>query len=161
MNRTRLLICLFLGFGFSLMAQPTSQGNFMIGSTLGFSSSSSEVDVDGGDVSVNQSGTRSTQFNIAPKIGYFIAPNWNLGIGMDYTLNEVKDPNGDGSGNEFDESFDSDLLFGPFTRYYLPVQNDMAFSLEATFGFGSSRNQIDLMDGNSQTINNDVIAFWR
>ncbi|MCO6480882.1 MAG: hypothetical protein J5I94_29840, partial [Phaeodactylibacter sp.] len=78
---------------------------------------------------------------------------------MDYTLNRLREPKNINDPNtDYEKSYDSDLLFGPFTRVYLPVGEDKAFFLEATMGFGSSESQVSI-DGVSQTVSNDVLAI--
>ncbi|MCB0582723.1 MAG: outer membrane beta-barrel protein [Phaeodactylibacter sp.] len=157
--RLIFLSVLTLIFNLSLPAQPFSQGNFMMGGTLGFSAAESSVDVEAEGVSVSNEGARTTQFNIAPAVGYFLLDRWTLGIGMDYTLNRLREPKDINDPNtDYEKSFDSDLLFGPFTRVYLPVGQDKAFFLEATAGFGSSESQVSI-DGVSQTVSNDVLAI--
>lgn len=133
-------------------AQVTGRGNFIIGGTLGFSSSSSTVDISGEDTNVQNEDTKATQFNIAPSLGYFFAENLALGVGFDYTLNKIEEPiNFEGEEQRTQTEFDSDLLFGPFARYYLPVGLDKAFFIEATFGFGSSVDEVELQSGDQNT----------
>jgi hypothetical protein len=64
----------------------------MMGGTLGFSTADSNVKIEADGASVDNEGTRSTQFNISPRIGYFVTNNFALGIGMDYTLNRLREP---------------------------------------------------------------------
>ncbi|HMQ49257.1 MAG TPA: outer membrane beta-barrel protein [Saprospiraceae bacterium] len=139
---------------FGLDAQVSSQGNFMMGSKLGFSTAQSTIEVDGS----NTQGTRAMQLNISPTIGYFILDHWALGIGMDYAFSKVREPNDGTNGGE--TSFDSDLLFGPFTRAYLPVGEDKAFFLEATFGFGSAQNELEINGINQTTANNVLVVSF-
>ena len=69
---------------------------------------------------------------------------------MDYTFNSVATADGE-------KELDSDLLFGPFIRYYFPVASDMAFFLESTLGFGSS-NSSTTLDGVDQDLTTNVLA---
>ncbi len=136
----------------------TSQGNFMMGGTLGFSTADSNVEIDTDGVTVDNQGTRSTQFNISPRIGYFITNNFALGIGMDYTLNRLREPNDlSDPDTDYDTEYDSDLLFGPFGRVYFPIAQDKAFFLQGNFGFGSSQDRIRIGE-DPQTTSTDVIA---
>jgi hypothetical protein len=109
----------------------TQKGSFMAGGELGLSTASSTVQIDDGTTE----GSDATQFSIAPSIGYFFADNFALGIGADYTLNTVSNNNR----NEFD----SDLLFGPFVRYYLPFGQKALF-FEVDFGYGNSADEITI-----------------
>lgn len=158
-HRLGLAALVALIFNTALVAQSvTGAGNFMMGGTLGFSTASSSVEINNSGQSVSNEGTRATQFNISPRIGYFVSDNFALGIGMDYTLNEIEEPvDLSDPDTEYESEYDSDLLFGPFTRYYFPVGVDKAFFLQANFGFGSSEDQIRVGE-DPQTVSNDVLA---
>ncbi len=134
----------------SLMAQYTSQGNFLMGATMGFSAASSTITQDEGNGDVATENPTSTQFNIAPSIGYFMVDGLAMGIGLDYTFNQVSRQNED-------TNKDSDILFGPFARYYLPMGEDMAFFLEANFGFGNSSDDREIA-GTRQNISTNIFA---
>lgn len=141
--------------------QVTQQGNFMMGGTMGFSTSESSIEVVGDGLSIDNAGIRTLQFNITPSIGYFLVDHWALGISMDYTLNRLREPvDASDPDTEYEKSFDSDLLFGPFTRVYMPlgVNNDKAFFLEVSAGFGSSQNETNI-NGEDQTISNNVFLL--
>ncbi len=132
------------------MAQMTASGNFVIGSSFGLSSAQSNVQHDDGTNTSEGKGPSSTQFNISPKVGYFVVDNFALGIGLDYTFSEVKEPNEN-------LTKDTDLLFGPFGRLYFPVGEDMAIFMEANFGFGTSSDVMNI-DGETQDINTNIFA---
>jgi len=158
-NSTILTVALLFFSAAGLTGQSVSQaGNFMMGGTLGFSTANSTVEIENTGQSVSNEGTRATQFNISPRIGYFVADNFAIGIGLDYTLNEIREPVDLSDPNtEYETEFDSDLLFGPFARYYIPIGTDKAFFLQANFGFGSSEDQIQVGE-DPQTVSNDVLA---
>ncbi|MBK8921571.1 MAG: outer membrane beta-barrel protein [Saprospirales bacterium] len=125
----------------------TSRGNFLIGTAVGFSSNTSTITQGGG----SGSGPESFQWNIAPHVGYFLFENFNLGVGLDYTFSREQQPNED-------KNDDSDLLFGPYMRYYVPFGGDKAVFLEGNFGFGTSSDDL-IIDGQPQNISTDIIAF--
>jgi len=158
--RTFFLTILSFCYGSLLFAQSvTASGNFMMGGTLGFSTASSSVEINNSGNSISNEGSRATQFNISPRVGYFVSDNFALGIGMDYTLNEIEEPVDLTDPNtEYESEYDSDLLFGPFARYYIPVGVDKAFFLQANFGLGSSQDQIRIGE-DPQTVSNDVFAI--
>lgn len=137
----------------------TMRGNFMIGTGIGFSTSDSNVDVNSPDGDFSGDGGSSTQLNFSPGIGYFFANNFAFGVGMDFIANrttsqsDITDPN---SPEQMSEN--SDLLFGPFARFYVGVSDDKAFFLGTTVGFGSSRDQFTAANGNNQTINNNIVT---
>lgn len=139
---TALIASLTLLFTANMNAQ-TERGSFMIGGELGLSSSSSSVTTNGnGNVAAQVATNNSTQFNIAPSIGYFFAENFAVGVGIDYTLNTSKD------------RLDSDLLFGPFVRYYIPIGEDKALFFEADFGYGNTADQLETDQGTRQALTN-------
>lgn len=80
---------------------------------------SDESDTEDSDILIN--------FN--PKIGYFFADNFALGIGIEYTYS--KDQVGDA------ESIGTDLLAGPYSRYYIPLTENSAFFGELSVVFGT------------------------
>ncbi|HKK74053.1 MAG TPA: outer membrane beta-barrel protein [Saprospiraceae bacterium] len=155
-----LLSSLILLFTCTLLsAQFTKSGNFIMGSTIGFSTAQSNFEIDDNNQQIEGRGTRSSQFNIAPAIGYFLTDNFAMGVGLDYTSNITREPESIlDPESEVDRQEDSDLLFGPFARYYLPIGEDKAFFLETTFGIGSSSNTIRI-DGVNQNTSTDVLAL--
>ncbi|MEZ5044560.1 MAG: hypothetical protein R2828_31990 [Saprospiraceae bacterium] len=132
-------------------AQIFDQGNFILGSTLGFSASSSNVKLSASSTEEKGEGPSSVQFSFKPNIGYFIVDNFALGLGMDYTFSRLKEPNQD-------KTNDSDLLFGPFFRYYYPVDAQMAFFAETNFGFGTSSDD-QLIGEAKQSIHTNIFAI--
>lgn len=130
----------------SLFAQLMEKGNFMVGSTVGFSTANSKVTTGGQD----NEGLSARQINIAPSIGYFVLDNLAAGLGADYTLNTVTEPNKD-------KTDDSDLLFGPFARYYFQAGDNVAFFLVGNFGFGNSRDE-QVVGETTQKIETNVFA---
>jgi hypothetical protein len=133
-----------------LSGQMLDKGNFLVGTNVGFSRAQTENSVTSSGEEEKGEGPSSMQFNLAPNIGYFLADNFTLGIGLDYTLGSVKQPNED-------RTDDSDLLFGPFARYYFPINNDMAVFLVTTFGFGNSTDET-LVGENTKRINTNIFA---
>ena len=139
-------------------AQVMDKGNFLMGGSFGFSSANSAIETDANGSSVSGDGATATQLNFAPKIGYFFANNFVGGLGLNYTFNKNEEPVDFGNpDSELDESFDSDLLFGPFLRYYMPIGGRKAFFVESTFGFGNSFDEFQT-DSGSQTASTSVFA---
>ncbi|MBK8968842.1 MAG: outer membrane beta-barrel protein [Lewinellaceae bacterium] len=135
-------------FALQIQAQNfTERGNFLIGTALGFSSNTSTISQTSG----KGEGPESFQWNIAPHVGYFLFENFAIGVGLDYTFSREKQPNED-------KNDDTDLLFGPFGRYYVPFGGDKAVFLEGNFGFGTSSDDL-IIDGQPQSISTDIIAF--
>jgi hypothetical protein len=146
-----VLLTALISIGLQLEAQVTSSGNFVIGSTFGLSTAKSKITQDSGDGEEEVDNPSSSQFSFSPRVGYFVIDNFAVGIQMDYTSSEVKQPN-------LDRTTDSDLLFGPFARFYLPVGDDMGLFLEAGFGFGNSNDE-KYIGAERQSINTNIFAY--
>ena len=137
---------------------PTQRGNFVIGSRIGFSAAKSSIDVQSTLGSVKGDGGSSSQFNLAPGIGYFFADNFVLGIAMDWLHTSSK------TGVDLStttttppkSTSNNNILFGPFIRYFIPVSDERAFFIGTTVGFGNSNNQFTA-DNKTQTIDNSLL----
>lgn len=144
----KLLICSLitaLAVG-ALNAQPLGQGNFMLGSTLGFSTAKSDVTSASGD----KQQLTAHQLSVAPSVGYFLLPKLALGVGAEYTRSRVDQP-------DRQKTEDSDLLFGPFVRAYFPTSESVAFFAVANFGFGNSTD-LQTIGATEQRVRNNIIA---
>lgn len=153
MNKLCLLLLFSLVsflFATKVNAQ-TDRGSFMIGGELGFSTATSTVTATVNGNSTTSPASNASQFNIAPSIGYFFANNFAVGIGVDYTLNLLT--------KEEERRLNSDLLFGPFVRYYVPFGDDKALFFEADFGYGNSANSTKNNSGANQNILTHVFAL--
>ena len=152
MKRSTLIISVIILMSCGMLsAQILDQGNFILGSTLGFSSSNSKVSLLSTNVDEKGNGPSSLQISVAPKVGYFLLDNFALGLGMDFTFSSLKEPNAD-------RTDDSDLLFGPFFRYYFPIETDIAFFAETNFGFGNSSDDQFIGEG-KQSIRTNIFAI--
>lgn len=139
--------------------EPTRRGNFVIGSRIGFSTAKSSVDVQSSSGSIKGDGGSSSQFNVSPGIGYFFMDNLVIGISMDWLATHSStgiDLSGGTAAAQ--QSDNNNLLFGPFVRYFLPINGDKAFFIGTTLGFGNSRNQF-IADSKAQTINNNLLTI--
>jgi Outer membrane protein beta-barrel domain len=139
-------------------SQPTQRGNFVIGTRLGFSSAKSSVDVQSATGSIKGDGGSSYQLNVSPGIGYFVANNFVIGVGMDLVRTNSKtgvDLAGGTSAPQ--ESNNNNALFGPFIRYFIPFGEDKAFFIGSTLGFGNSKNQFTA-GGTTQSINTSLLS---
>lgn len=145
-----LLVVLSLSLIPMAQGQFTDRGRFMLGSSIGFSTNTSKISTTGSAPGTQEAEPQNTQWNIAPYIGYFLFNNFTLGIGLDYTSsNETR------QGEE--KTRDSDLLFGPYARYYFPF-GDKAFFLQGNFGFGNSSDNLNI-GGDTRNINTNILAF--
>ena len=147
----KILIILMALIPMALPGQVLNKGNFLVGSTIGLSTADSKIAQIAGDVDAEGKGPSSVQLSLAPNLGYFLTDEIAVGLGASYTFSSLKEPNED-------RTDDSDLLFGPFGRYYYPVDDNMAFFLGADFGFGHSSDQQTGAAGN-QSIRTNIFAF--
>lgn len=67
-------------------------GTFTFGGNLNFNSTTTEVELDGVDGS---SETSTTEFGIQPRIGYFVIPNLEIGVGLGYRSTTTEPEGGD------------------------------------------------------------------
>lgn len=148
-----LILCLGVMFGLATLthAQVLKSGHFLIGSTIGFSSADSKVKQVLNGVEQTNSGPVSLQLNISPNLGYFLSDDLVLGIGMDYTFGRFREPN-------TDRTEDSNLLFGPFFRYYYDLGGNMAFFGEIDLGFGNSSDD-QYIGSNRQSIRTNIFSI--
>lgn len=147
MKKIALIPLLAALLQFTAYAQILERGNFMVGSTVGFSTANSKVTI--GDA--EEEGLSAQQVNIAPAIGYFVLDNFAAGLGADYTLNTVTEPGQD-------KTTDSDLLFGPFARYYFPLGDNVALFFVTNFGFGNSTDE-QIIGESKQSVETNVFAI--
>ena len=134
-----------------------NRGNFSIGSGLGYVNSVTNIQIDNGNTVV-KSGNTNFSIHLTPSIGYFFARNFVFGLGMDYIVSSSRD-NTDNT-NGVKETSDDKLLFGPFTRIYLPFGGDQAFFLGAVYGYGRSQTEITAPNnGGSQVVNTTLSTF--
>lgn len=150
MNKLFLLSLTALLFSQVLQGQMLDQGNFLVGANVGFSRAETERTVSAIGQDVAAEGPSSMQLNVAPDIGYFLLDNFVLGIGLDYTLSNVKQPNAD-------RTEGSNILFGPFARYYYPFDDDMAVFFVTNFGFGNSSDET-VAGASTQSVNTNIFA---
>ncbi len=146
-----LIVFAFLFMSTISFSQVLSKGNFILGSTVGFSTASSNANSTTNGVETEGDGPSSLQISFSPNMGYFLMDQFALGIGMDYTFSRVEEANRD-------RTDDSDFLFGPFARYYFPVDDGMAFFFLVNFGFGNSSDQQMLPTGR-QRVNSNIFAI--
>jgi len=142
----------------SVSNAPLAKGNFMIGTGIGFSTASSQVEITSESSNFDGQGGEYTQLNLSPSLGYFFTRNFAFGLNMDYVANWSSTPE-DFTNPEVAliESNNTDLLFGPLARVYFPFGGDKAFFLSATLGFGSSTDEFVSEEG-VQIVDNDLFT---
>jgi hypothetical protein len=155
---------LLTGIVIFLLSQPNlnaqneavQRGNFAIGSGIGYTNSVTDIQIDNAGT-IHQGGNNVFQLHLTPSIGYFLANNFVVGLGMDYLVSSSRDNNRDiASGSQ--QTSDTKLLFGPYSRIYFPFAGDQAFFFGATYGYGRSETQITT-DGQTQNVNTTLTTL--
>lgn len=141
------------------VTKPTQRGNFVVGTRIGLGSSKSTVEVETASGTVKGDGGTASQFNLAPNLGYFLANNFVMGIGMDWLRTSSSsgiDVNGGSTGSQ--RASNNVVLFGPFARYFIPIMDDKAFFIGSSLGFGNSKNQFTA-NNQTQSINTSLLNW--
>lgn len=111
--------------------------------SIGFISAKEKSDADGFD---EGDPSKSTSFNFIPRIGYFEADNFAVGLDVSYAFSKTKE--------EGYESKQNLWSVGPFIRYYIPAGKVMPFieaagalgglKLETSSSWGSGESKLGI-----------------
>ena len=128
MKKVILLAGILCVFNLTILKAQTEQGTFFLGmsSSMSLSGNGSHMMSlefsktnylsDGGSP-MSSNPLKTTSFNLLPKVGYFVTPNFALGLDLSLSLYGSKDNSGVSANN-----MNSTLLgAGPFIRYYIPA----------------------------------------
>lgn len=112
------------------------KGDWMVGGTAGFSSQKYG----------SNSNSKTTNFSLAPNIGYFFIDQFAGGLRADISYSKS------GSGNN--EEKQTSFLIEPFLRYYfLPSTQKVNVFADAGYGFGSNKFTTGSTSSPSQSVN--------
>jgi hypothetical protein len=146
------------GFG-GMLTTPQSQTEkgklFLDGSSslhLNIGSSKSKYD---GDVEEG-SGYNYFDFNFMPKAGYFFVPNFVGGLFMD--IEAYSNKSKDESGYQYKGTT---FIIGPFTRYYVPVNEQFMPFAEAQVGFGVDNYKSRSSSSDDWSKSNESVFTYR
>ncbi len=109
MKKKMIIIAILLVFSITSFAQ-TEKGEFLLGGKVDFDRTT-------------QLGYKATSFSFAPEIGYFIAKNLAVGIGLDYER------------SNFSSQKAITIAAMPFARYYFAEQGKFKFFGQAGAGY--------------------------
>jgi hypothetical protein len=129
-----LLHCCILGYGQDKHL-PSNKGTMLLGTELGFTTSSGSIDING----IQDEKTSETLFSVSPFYGCFFTPRLVAGLEVQYDLNRVK-INGI-------KDIESNFLLGFFNRRYMFLSNSQAIFLSLSYGLNGSRENVT--NGNS------------
>jgi Outer membrane protein beta-barrel domain len=153
-----ILALVFVFATITLQAQneAVQRGNFAIGSGIGYTNTVTNIQINTGGA-VTQGGNSAFQLHLTPSIGYFVANNWVVGLGMDYLVSSSQNNNREAA-SVADRTADTKLLFGPYSRIYFPFAGDQALFIGAVYGYGRSETEITT-DGQAQLVNTTLMTF--
>ena len=148
MKKICSLVIILSVFHFAGLAQ-YNQGKIYIDGAVNYNNDNSNVPTDKTGIT-NE--TKSTNIIISPNIGYFIANNFAIGVGLEYKFlnNSTKGDyflvnNKDGSKVIVSEVISSkwnELAPTIFAKYIIPVSDKLSFSLKAKFSHGLVTDEI-------------------
>ena len=119
-NFTILLIAAIGAFATTVNAQ--EKGDFYLGGTLGLGVSSSGS---------NGYMHTSTEFNIAPEVGFFVIDNLKLGAKLEYAVSSSRHT----------------FTFAPNASYYLPIVDKLYYTPQLSIGGGMGIENGGYVDG--------------
>lgn len=128
-----IMLCLFANIVFSQDENDTfliEKGTWVVEGDFGLNFGNSN-NVSGTTISDNS----GFSFNIAPKVGYFISDNLQLGLGLAYGY--TKFDNSDGNSPNINETTSKRNSYGifPYLKKFFPVGKKLSFHLVAETRF--------------------------
>jgi len=146
MKRVSLLTVCFVIISIGFLSAQTGKGKILTGLSsnislgsgsdlmqLGYSSVKTKSDADGFE---ETDPATMLSFNLSPKIGYFVAENFAIGLDLNFGLLSTKD----GEDEYEHKIIQSALSIGPFVRYYIPTEKVLPFfELGAAYGTGTTK----------------------
>ena len=145
------LFC-FLTLSFGTLNAQTFRGKVLVGvaSTVGSNSQFSNLSYTTTKVKSDLPGATDTDpsntfgLNLLPKIGYFVADNFALGLDMNFAYSTTSDETVIAFARQ------SAVVVGPFVRAYIPTQKVLPF-VEFSAAFGGSSVEVEFRDPFSGT----------
>ena len=121
----------------------TSRGSFLIGGNISYSAEKQKTLIYffgfNGDGDVEEAIVKARSFAISPTVGYFPVKNLCVGFSFPFSITKAKAKE---EGNvDFTYEYESRTSnFGPFARYYIPLQNNFYVLTGAGYGWGYARD---------------------
>ncbi|MDE3145143.1 MAG: hypothetical protein KGL19_13380 [Bacteroidota bacterium] len=126
----KILLIIIASFIFLNADSQITKGNWMVGGSANYSTN-------------NQYSIKSSNLQLAPKIGYFFWDNFSGGLQLN-TILEKSTLNGS-------VSKQNSILIGPFMRYYfLNAEKSINFFVEATYSYGINRTTNNSSSNNTK-----------
>ena len=147
MKKITVIAAILMTTSFGLVKAQTNQGRVLVGvsstlstlgtgpnvMSLGLSSTKYKSDADGYE---EPEADKTISVNLSPKIGFFVANNFALGLDINVAYSENRP-------GESEDSFTQSILSaGPFVRYYLPSSTVKPF-FELGGSYGAYNTKYD------------------
>lgn len=140
---------LFASVLLTFMATVAS-AQFFVGGSVGFSHSGGSVEVD----NTVTDGPSSNYFEFAPKVGYELSEDLEVGVRLGLSLYRTKTPGATETINK-----NSGIALEPFARYYAITMNKFALGLEGTLGLGMSTQKTEAGGTTTDGPKNTSLSF--
>lgn len=144
-----LLLALLAASTSAVHAQSIAAGTISLGGSIGYSRSSSEIEINSGRNPYTAEFT-SSRFQFSPAVGYFLADNLALGLNLSYTAERTSQSSGaPGQPGPIDLDPRTSLRVGPYVQYYKMLSEQ--FGVLGTLGAGYQRSNIPNNNNSSET----------
>ncbi|RUT77879.1 outer membrane beta-barrel protein [Ancylomarina longa] len=155
MKKLAFIIILYSFLNPEIASSQMKKGDMLIGvsstlNTLGTGSNLMNLSFSSVKYKSNAEGYREsdadklTNYNLQPKVGYFITNKIALGLDLNLSIFKNKD------GSSSDEVTQSSFSIGPLFRYYIPSEKVMPF-FELSTAFGSMTNKYQSVNLNDKS----------
>ncbi|PKP01703.1 MAG: hypothetical protein CVU14_04665 [Bacteroidetes bacterium HGW-Bacteroidetes-9] len=126
---TAMLFLCISAFAFAQV----EKGNWIFGGSSNLEFDATKEKVKSG--STTSDGSKYSDFDFRPQVGYFVIDKLPVGLFMDLSLDKMKDEN-------YDSEYKwTSFLIGPFVRYYITDLDGFMPYAEAGLGIGSGNNK--------------------
>lgn len=150
MKSITFLVAILITINVGLLHAQTTQGKVLIGvssnmsligtgselMSFGYSNVKRKSDANGFR---EPEPDKTISFNLLPRVGYFVADNFAVGIDLNMALTTTTDGEND---NKYSQRL---LSVGPFVRYYIPTGSVLPF-FELSGSFGGLNSKYDYSD---------------
>ncbi|MEM9981835.1 MAG: outer membrane beta-barrel protein [Bacteroidota bacterium] len=141
MKRIILSIAAIVALTFGANAQ-TDQGTILLGGTIGGSVFNPD--------NTDDTDSQVSSFAVIPQIGYFIADDFALGLGVGYSYFETT---GEDVGAGENSTVNNAFVVRPFGRYYIELGDQFSFFTELGVGLEFGGNTVTVDGNEGDTVN--------
>lgn len=153
---TAVMVC---AVSASLANAQIAKGTKYIGGMLGFNSSTSTADQNNAGGKMDQ---KTTTWNFTPEVGYFVAPNLSVGIGLGFGGSTMTDNSPSNGLYKSLENKGSSTMITLYSRKFFNVSESFHLFAGLDINYGSSNTDYTRVlnaNGNSSTDNTKVSSM--